>query len=144
MRCEDTIARAKAIRMCYDGKIITKMDRYVFWGQFSENVEMEKVISIKTFEGTSVLSEAIFSEATKQCKHILDKAYLSMFDTTALNTGRKSAVNKQLADFCKQHYGHRIHTLESLFNVNELYFTHFVSKIEGKKKGPGSMQEEKC
>ena len=50
-RCEDTLANAKAIQMCYDGKIIRKMDRYVFLGQFSENGEkMEKVIAIKTFK----------------------------------------------------------------------------------------------
>ena len=118
----------------------------MFLGQFSENGEkMEKVIAIKTFEeGTSVISEAIFSEAAKQCGHVLDKTYFPMSDTTALNTGRKSGVNKQIADFCKQHYGHGIHTLECLFHVNEIYFTHVICKIEGKKKGPGSMQKERC
>ena len=142
-QCEDTLLSARAIQMCYGGKIITKMDRYVFLGQFSENGEkMEKVIAIKTFEeGTSVTSEAIFLEATKQCGHVLDKVYSLMSDTTALNTGRKSGVNKRLADFCKQHYGHGLHTLECLFHVNEIYLTHVISKIEGKKKGPGSMQE---
>ena len=113
-----------------------KMDRYVFWGQFSENGEMEKVIAIKTFEeGTS---EAIFSEATKQCGHVLDQVYSLMSDATTLNCGKKSEINKR---FCKQHYGHGIHTLECLFHVNEIYFTHLISKIEGKKKGMGFMQE---
>ena len=51
-------------------------------------------------------SEAIFPEATKQCVHVLDKVYSLMSDTTTLNTDRKPGVNKQLADFCKQHYGH--------------------------------------
>ena len=46
-----------------------------------------------------MISAAIFSEAAKQCRHVLDKAYFPMSDTTALNTGRKCGVNKQLTDF---------------------------------------------
>jgi len=142
-RCEDELTRAKAIQMCYDGKIITRKDRYAFLGQFLENGEkMEKVIAIKTFEeGASVTSEAIFSTATEQCGHVLGKVYSVMSDTTALNTGKKTGVNKRLVDFCKQTYGHEVHTLECLFHVNEIYLTHVISKVEGKKKGPGAMQE---
>ena len=36
--------------------------------------------------------------------------------------------------------GHDIHALECLFHVNEIYFTHVVSLVEGRKKGPVMMQ----
>ena len=41
-----------------------------------------------------------------------------------------------------ENVGHDIHTLECLFHINEIYFTHVVSLVEGRKKGPGMMQEE--
>ena len=32
-RCEDDLRQASAIQLCYDGKILNHMDRYVFLGQ---------------------------------------------------------------------------------------------------------------
>ena len=51
-----------------------------------------------------------------------------------------SGVNKRLADFYKLHHDRNIYSLECLFYVNEIYFTHAIAKIEGKKKGPGTME----
>ena len=72
---------------------------------------------------------------------ILDKVYSVMLDTRALNTGKMSEVNKRLADFYKLHHDHNIHSLECLFHVNEIYFTHAITKTEGKKKGQGTMED---
>ena len=73
-------------------------------------------------------------------KSILDKVYAVMSDTTALNTGKMSGVNKRLADFYKLHYDRNIHSLECLFYVNKIYFTQAIAKIEGKKKAPGTVE----
>ena len=35
-----------------------------------------------------------------------------------------------------------IHSLECLFHVNKIYFIHTIAKIEGKKKGQGTMEDE--
>ena len=64
-----------------------------------------------------------------------------MSDTTALNTSKISGVNKRLANFYKLYYDRNIHLLECLFHVNEIYFTHAIAKIEGKKKGPRTMED---
>ena len=34
-----------------------------------------------------------------------------------------------------------IHSLECLFHMNEIYFTHTIAKIEGTKKAPGTMED---
>ena len=57
-----------------------------------------------------------------------------MSDTTTLNTGKMSGVNKRLADFYKLHHDRNIHLLECSFHVNKIYFTHAIAKNEGKKK----------
>ena len=72
---------------------------------------------------------------------ILDKIYSVMSDTTALNTGKMSGVNKRLANFYKSHHDRNIHSLECSFRWNEFYFTHAIAKIEGKKKEPGTMED---
>ena len=51
-----------------------------------------------------------------------------------------SSVNKRLADFYNLHHDRNIHSLECLFQVNKIYFTHAIAKIEGKKKGPGTVE----
>ena len=40
-----------------------------------------------------------------------------------------------------ENVGHDIYTLKCLFHVNDINFTHVVSLVEGRKKGPGMMQE---
>ena len=72
---------------------------------------------------------------------IVDKVYSVMSDTTALNTGKMSGVNMRLADFYKLHRDRNIHSLECLFQVNKIHFAHAIAKIEGKKKGPGTMED---
>ena len=64
-----------------------------------------------------------------------------MSDTTFLNTGKISGVNKRLTDFYMKYHGKNIHSLECLFHVNEIYLLHIIAKIEDKKNGPGTLQE---
>ena len=50
-------------------------------------------------------------------------------------------MNKRLQDHVRIIGGHGIHELECLFHVNEVYLTHAITAVEGKKKGPGAMQD---
>ena len=61
-----------------------------------------------------------------------------MADTTSLNTGKKAGVNKRLDDHFSAEVGHDIHTLECMFCVDEIYFDHVVTFVEGMKKGRGT------
>ena len=128
-----------------NGRIVNKSYRYVFLGQFFNTAgsETEAVIAVKSFPcGTSVTSEVLFKTITTEaCEGFLTKIFSLMADTTAVNTGKISRVNKRLRDYFVQEVGHDIHTLECLFHFNEIYFTHVVSLVEGRKKGPGMMQE---
>ena len=98
---------------------------------------------MKTFEnGRSVTAESVFTAITEHVdQSILDTVYSVMSDTTTLNTGKMSGVNKRLADFYKLHHNRNIYSRECLFHVNEIYFTHAIPKIEGKKKGPGTIKD---
>ena len=133
------------LQLCYDGRVVNKSDRYVFLGQFFNTAgsETEAVIAVKSFPcGTSVTSEVLFQTITTEaCEGFLTKIYSLMADTTAVKSGKISEVNKRLRDYFVQEVGHDIHALECLFHVNEIYFTHVVSLVEGRKKGPGMMQE---
>ena len=93
----------------------------------------ESVIAVKSFpSGTSVTSEVLFNTITTEaCEKLLAKVYSVMADTTAINTSKKSGVNKRLQDYIMENVGHDIHTLECLLYVNELYFTHVVLLVEG-------------
>ena len=64
-----------------------------------------------------------------------------MADTTSLYSGKKTVENKRLVYFLNENVGHDIHELECMFHVNEIYFSHVISTIEGKTKGPGAMQD---
>ena len=57
-----------------------------------------------------------------------------MADTTSFNSGKKSGVNKGLVDLLNENVGHDIHVLECMLHVNEIYFSHVISTIEGKTK----------
>ena len=143
-KCEEELRLAKAVQLCYDGKIINKMDRYVLLGQYTiEQNKCEKVVAVKTFnKGLSVTAETVFTAIMEHVDvNILNKVSSVLSDTTALNTGKLSRVNKRLSDFYNLHHGRKIHVLECLFHVNEIYLTHIIAKIEGKKKGPGAMEE---
>ena len=50
-------------------------------------------------------------------------------------------MNKRLQNYVKIIAGHEIHELKRLFHVNEVYLTHAITAVEGKKKGPGAMQD---
>ena len=64
-----------------------------------------------------------------------------MADTTALNTGKKSDVNTRLVKYFNETIGRDIHTLKCLFHVKEVYLSHIVSMINGRKKGLGMMED---
>ena len=120
------------------------MDRYILLRQYvDKGKKCEKVIAVKTFEkGKSVIAESVFTAITEHVdQSILDKVYSVMSDTAALNTCKMSGVNKRLTDFHKLHHNRDIYSLECMFHVNEIYFTDAIEKIEGKKKGPGTMED---
>ena len=120
------------LQLCYDGPVVNKSDIYVFLGQFLQaDCKKESVIAVKSFpSGTSVTSEVLFNTITTEaCEKLLAKVYSVMADTTAINTGKKSGVNKRLQDYIMENVGHDIHTLECLFYVNEIYFTSVVSLV---------------
>jgi len=143
--CEAALNATDAIQLCYDGRVVNKMDRYAFLGQFVdlESNRCEKILGIKSFPvGASVTAEVLFKTITEETSSAcLKNVYSVMADTTAINTGKKSGVNKRLVDFFNECIGHDIHTLECMFHVNEIYLTHVIAMIEGQKKGPGALQD---
>ena len=136
---------ANAILLCYDGRfnIKNKVEIYVLLGVFNNGqLRSEQVIAVKSFiSGTSVTSDVLFNAIIDNCGDLLRNVYSVMADTTAINTGKKSGVNKRLEQYFTQHMGRDIHVLECLFHVNEIYFNHMIKAIEGKKKGPGALEE---
>ena len=143
-KCEKELGRAAAIQLCYNGKIINKMDRYKLLEPYvDKEKKCEKVIAVKTFEKRrSVTAKSVFTAITERVdQSILVEVYSVLSDTTALNTGKMSGVNKRVADCYKLHHDRSIHSMECLFHVNEIYCTHAIAKIEGKKKEPGTMED---
>ena len=131
-------------QLSYDGKRIDGLDRYVFLGQFlgADGKKCWRVLAVKSFCDASVTCEVIFEAIVDEtCTSHLNKVYSVMADSTSLNSGEKSGINKRLVDYFHSSVGHDIHTLECMFHVNEIYFSHMLSAIEGKTKGPGAMQE---
>ena len=103
-RCDNDLKEAAVMQLCYDGKIFNQMDRCVFAGQIVNQQKQDKLIAIKTFpEETSVTSEKVFSSITELCGPLLNKTNSVMSDTTALNTGKKSGINKRLLNFFHDH-----------------------------------------
>ena len=64
-----------------------------------------------------------------------------MADTTAVNTGKKSGVNKRLEEYFKSNIGYQIHSLACVFHTNEIYFTYAKNFLEGKAKGPTAYED---
>ena len=131
--------------MCYDGRFDTKnkVERYVFLGQFNKGqIRSEQVIAVKSFiSRTSVTREVLFKAIVENSGDLLRNIYSVMADTTAVNTGKKSGVNKRLEQYFIENMGRDIHVLECLFHVNEIYFNHMIQEVEGKNKGPGALEE---
>ena len=50
-------------------------------------------------------------------------------------------IGSKTCGFYKLHHDRNIHSLECLFHVNKIYFTHAIAKIEGEKKEPGTMED---
>ena len=122
------LATASALQLCYEGRVVDKIDRYVFLGQFvsDKNERCESFMLVKSLpELLSVTAAAIFNTITEEisntCLQNIDSV---MADTTAVNTGKKSGINTRLVEYSNKTIGHDIHTLECLFHVNEIYSTH--------------------
>ena len=64
-----------------------------------------------------------------------------MADTTSLNNGEKSEISNRLVDYFLNFVGHNIHTLGCILHVNEIYFNHVLSALEGKTKSPKEIEE---
>ena len=144
-RCEADLNKADALQLCYDGKTINKIDRYVFIGQYYDPDQhfSERIIAVKSFPaGVSVTTQTVFNVSVNEvCGPCINNVFSIMADTTSLDSGKKFGVNKRLVDFFNENVGHDIHVLECMFHVNEIYFSHVISTIEGKTKGPGAMQD---
>ena len=92
--------------------------------------------------GVSVTAQTVFNvTVNKVCGPCINNVFSIMADTTSLNSVKKSGVNKRLVDLFNENVGRDIHVLECMFHVNEIYFSHVISTIEGKTKGPGAMQD---
>ena len=74
-------------------------------------------------------------------KPLLSRVYAIIADTTAVNTGKKSGVNKRLEELFQSNIGHQIHSLECLFHTNEIYFTYAKNFLEGKAKGSNAYED---
>ena len=50
-QCESVLSASNSLQLCYDGKIIDKIDRYVFVGQFVDfnSTKMDEVKGVKSF-----------------------------------------------------------------------------------------------
>ena len=132
-----------AWQLCYDGKIIDGIDRYVFIGQCFDQEKVSTPLQVKSFQKeTSVTSAVVFNSIIETIdKPLLSRVYSIMADTTAVNTGKKSGVNKRLEEYFKSNIGHQIHSLKYLFHINEIYFTYAKNFLEGKAKGPNAYKD---
>ena len=70
----------------------------------------------------------------------IDQVYSMISDTNVLNTGKKSDFSKRLVDFYRHHYDRKVHSLECLYYIHEIYFTYVIAKVEGKTKGQRATQ----
>ena len=93
-------------------------------------------MAVKSFPaGVSVTSQTVFNAIVNEvCGPCINNVFSIMADTTSLNSGKKSSVNKKLVDLLNENVGHDIHALECMLHVNEIYFSHVISTIEGKTK----------
>ena len=81
-RSETLVASSNAIQLCYDGKIIDKIDRYVFVAQFVNvsDAKTEQVVGVKSFgKDQSVTAEALFNAISDVCSGILHNTYCTEY-----------------------------------------------------------------
>ena len=91
-RCKDDLKQVTAIQVCYDCKILNCLDYYVFLGQVVNERKQVKLIAFRTSpEEVSVTAEKVFSLNTEWRGPFFNKTFCVVYDTTALNTGKKAA-----------------------------------------------------
>ena len=105
------LSASNSLQFCYDGEIIDKIIRYVLVRQFVDfnSTKMDEVIGVKSFsKDASVTRESLFKAISEVCAGYLHYIYRIKVDTTALNTGKTSGVNKRLQDHIRDIAGHGI------------------------------------
>ena len=109
----------------------------MFIGQCFDQEKVSTPLQVKSFQKeTSVTSAVVFNSIIETIdKPLLFRVYSIMADTTAVNTGKKSGVNKRSEEYFKFNIGHQIHSLKYLFHINKIYFTYAKNFLEGKAKG---------
>ena len=94
---EAKLEAAPVQQLCYDGRIVNKIDRYVVLGQFIDDTQSgcESVMHVKSFpKDMAVTAEAVFCTIKEEVNSkYLEEVHSIMVDTTALNTGKFSGVN---------------------------------------------------
>ena len=63
-RCKADLNKADALQLCYDGKIINKINRYVFIRQYYDPDQhfSERIMAVKSFPaGVSVTAQTVFN-----------------------------------------------------------------------------------
>ena len=115
-KCVEELRNVKAIQLCYNGKIINKLDLYVMLAQYVNKAKSKEVavIAVKTFaKNVSVTAEVVFSAIKGNVNGtVLNKVFSIMSDITSLNTSKVSGVNKHLTDFYMKYHGRNIHSLK--------------------------------
>ena len=91
-KCVEELKNVKAIQLCYNGKIINKLDLYVMLAQYVNEARSKEiaVIAVKTFaKNVSVTAEDVFSAIKGNVNGtVLNKVFSIMSDTTSLNIGK--------------------------------------------------------
>ena len=88
------------------------------------------MIGVQSFSlEISVSSEIVFHTLTNEaCGGNMEKVYSVMPDTTSMNTGRKTSVNKRFRNYVSAKCEHDAHVLERMLHVNEIvYLSHVIS-----------------
>ena len=119
------------------------MNWFVFLGQFvNEENKLKTLLLLKTL-GRKIydFSNYLYCCNRKNIWGALSKIYSVMSDTTALNTGKKSGINKHFDVFYRNHHYRGAYSLKCLLHVNKIYFTHVIAKVKGKTKRPIAVQD---
>ena len=122
---------SKSIQVGFDGKVINKMDRYVFNGIYNSNGKRkDTLIKIKTFS-RSANARMVTEQIIEMDQEILKNVKVLIADTTSINTGCNSGVFKRVKQYFIENFNRDVHVVECLMHTIELLFKHFFLTIEG-------------
>ena len=91
-KSEESLVAASTLQLCYDGKIIEKIDRCLFARKFV-NAQLDPCDTVMLMgsipKTISVTANVSFNTITEQISNeTLQNIHAVMADTTALNTGK--------------------------------------------------------